>query len=116
MSDAMKSIATDTKWIKTPYGYMAIIPIITYKEQPNATYEIYVERRPHYCDRGDWIIYMDGRNDIDAADGFPRYFIGSDDEVKRQMEKWLSRRKAYQKKVDSIISCANMSCGKESEK
>jgi hypothetical protein len=34
-------------------------------------------------------------NEIDWADGFPRYFIGTEDEVKAQMEKWLNRRKAY---------------------
>lgn len=85
------------KWITTNNGYHAVVPILTHERQPDAHYEIIIERRPSYCDRGDWLIYMDGHNDIDAADGFPRFFIGSDEEVKNQMERWLMRREAYQK-------------------
>jgi|SoimicMinimDraft_4_1059732.scaffolds.fasta_scaffold20643_2 hypothetical protein len=85
------------KWIKTDSGYHAVVPIITYAEQPDARYEIHAQRRPVYCDRGDWLIYMDGVNDIDASDGFPRYFIGSDEEMKDQMERWVNRRAAYRK-------------------
>jgi hypothetical protein len=60
-------------------------------------YEIYIVRRPSYCDRGDWQIFVDGwNNDIDGADGFPRYFFGTEDDVKAQMETWLNRRKCYQ--------------------
>ena len=39
----------------------------------------------------------DHNGDLDGADGFPRYFFGSEDEVKVQMETWLSRRAAYRK-------------------
>ena len=85
------------KWINVHNGYHLVVPIVTHEGQPDATYEIHAQRRPNYCDRGDWLIYIDGRNDIDAADGFPRYFIGSDDEMKHQMEQWLARREAYQK-------------------
>jgi hypothetical protein len=85
------------KWIEVNGGYHAVVPIVTYEAQPNAHYEIIAQRRPAYCDRGDWLIYMDGVNDIDSSDGFPRYFIGSDEEMKDQMEKWLMRREAYQK-------------------
>jgi hypothetical protein len=57
-------------------------------------YEIHIQRRPDYCDRGDWIIYVDarGKTSLDGADGFPRYFFGDADEVKAQMETWVSRR------------------------
>lgn len=57
-------------------------------------YEIIIQRRPHYCDRGDWQIYLEshGKTSIDGADGFPRYFFGTEEEVKRQMETWVSRR------------------------
>jgi hypothetical protein len=84
-------------WIIEYWGFKLLVPIITYASQPDATYEIRIQRRPAYCDRGDWIIFVDGHNDLDEADGFPRYFIGSDEEVKHQMEQWLARREAYQK-------------------
>jgi hypothetical protein len=80
-------------WIQEWNGYKLSVPIKTHR--PNATYEIQISKRPHYCDRGDWIIYVSGVNDLDHSDGFPRYFIGSDEEVKHQMERWLARREAY---------------------
>jgi hypothetical protein len=62
----------------------------------NGTYQIIIQPRPHYCDRGDWIIFVEGHNnDIDAADGFPRYFFGTIEEAKLQMETWLNRRQKY---------------------
>jgi hypothetical protein len=61
----------------------------------DGSYEIYIVKRPPYCDRGDWIIYVDGRNDVDDQDGFPRYFFGTAWEAIRQMETWLHRRQAY---------------------
>jgi hypothetical protein len=59
-------------------------------------YEIHLTPRPSYCDRGDWLIHVEGHNsDLDGADGFPRYFFGSGVECKVQMERWLERRAAY---------------------
>jgi hypothetical protein len=86
-------------WIVTKYGFKLDVPIITYPAQAPASYKIMIERRPVYCDRGDWLIWMEGRNDIDGTDGFPRYFIGSEGDVKQQMEMWLSRREAYRKQL-----------------
>jgi len=84
------------KHVDIHHSWQLIVPIIT--DRGNGTYEIWLTRRPHYCDRGDWIIYVDAHNgDLDGADGFPRYFFGSEDEVKCQMETWLSRRAAYRK-------------------
>lgn len=34
--------------------------------------------RPAYCDRGRWIVQAWGPPGVDAADGFPRYYFGSD--------------------------------------
>jgi hypothetical protein len=65
-------------------------------DEGRGNYWIIIAKRPHYCDRGDWIIYVEGRHDLDAADGFPRYFFGTEGEVKKQMEIWLCRRKAFQ--------------------
>jgi hypothetical protein len=89
-------------WRTDEYGCLrADAPIRTYHgakvdHHPlGGVYEICIQRRPVYCDRGDWIIYVDGRgigSSLDAADLFPRYFFGTEDEVKRQMETWASRR------------------------
>jgi hypothetical protein len=74
------------------------VPIKT--ERGAGDYEVYLTPRPNYCDRGDWIIYLECHNgDLDGADGFPRYFFGSEDEVKVQMERWLERREAYRAAV-----------------
>lgn len=84
-------------WQKVENGGLELnVPIRMYEgEGGNGNYFIRVARRPSYCDRGDWIIYVDGRNDLDYCDGFPRYFFGSEEEVKQQMETWLCRRSAY---------------------
>jgi hypothetical protein len=81
-------------WIKEWNGYRLSVPIKTH--QKDASYEIAISKRPEYCDRGDWLIHIFGINDLDEADGFPRYFIGDDEEVQHQMERWLARRGAYQ--------------------
>jgi len=75
-------------------GFVFKTPIIT--DRGKGDYEIWLQRRPVYCDRGDWLIFVECHGgDLDAQDGFPRYFFGTEDEVKVQMETWLSRRKAY---------------------
>jgi hypothetical protein len=82
-------------WIKEDNGFRLVVPI---KElHQDGHYEIIIAPRPHYCDRGDWLIHVCGKNDLDGSDGFPRYFIGTEDEVKHQMEQWLARREAYQR-------------------
>lgn len=83
------------KWKTNEFGEFLLKATIT-TGQGDGTYEIHIAKRPYYCDRGDWMIYVFGvNNDLDYADGFPRYFFGTDDEVKLQMETWLNRRKAY---------------------
>lgn len=81
-------------WVQNWEGFKLFVPIITHK--PDSAYEITIQRRPEYCDRGQWLIFVDGNNDLDAADGWPRYFLGSEDDVKHQVEMWLARREAYQ--------------------
>lgn len=88
-------------WTKDEYNSLRLrVAIKTHAEQPDAFYDIIIARRPWYCDRGDWQIFVDGRNDLDGADGFPRYFFGSEAEVKAQMETWLNRRAAYRKTLN----------------
>jgi hypothetical protein len=92
----MKQPRLPWKRIEIHNSFQLIVPIKS--DRGDGTYEIWLTPRPVYCDRGDWIIYVDAHNgDLDGADGFPRYFFGSADEVKVQMETWLSRRAAYRK-------------------
>jgi hypothetical protein len=78
------------------YRSWVLTEMIFNKRQGWGSYEIWIQPRPSYCDRGDWIIHVDCRNgDLDGADGFPRYFFGTVEEAQRQMETWLWRREAY---------------------
>jgi hypothetical protein len=83
-------------WEHKEGDFTLTVPILMWKgDGGEGTYEIHIGKRPHYCDRGDWIIWVEGNNDLDGADGFPRYFFGSEEQAKQQMETWLSRRIAY---------------------
>ena len=82
------------KWEKDKWGEIKAKAEIT--SPLGGSYEIWITKRPDYCDRGDWIIQVDGYGTgscLDEADGFPRYFFGTEEEVKKQMETWVSRRK-----------------------
>jgi hypothetical protein len=52
-------------------------------------------RRPHYCDRGNFLAQLDywGKLslEIDAADGWPRYYFDRD-RAKLEIEAWLQKR------------------------
>lgn len=58
-------------WKDTDYGTELIVPCKTHFPDDKSSYEIRIAKRPHYCDRGDWMIYVDGWNDLDGADGVP---------------------------------------------
>jgi hypothetical protein len=47
--------------------------------------------RPQHCDRGRWVSMVSGIDDIDGADGFPRYFMNLD-RAKAEMAEWLGWR------------------------
>lgn len=49
-----------------------------------------MEPRPHYCDRGRWIVkcFLPG---IDGSDCFPRYYMSYDSAV-AEMDAWLRWR------------------------
>lgn len=57
--------------------------------------EITIEKRPHYCDRGNWIakIHAIGsfHYSIDHQDGWPRYYFELD-RAKLECEAWLHKR------------------------
>jgi hypothetical protein len=75
-------------------SWSIVVPIKT--QAGDGRYAIDIIRRPAFCDRGDWLIRVSGfSSDLDGDDGFPRYFFGTADEAKAQMETWLDRREAY---------------------
>lgn len=60
--------------------------------------EITIEKRPHYCDRGNFIAKIHNRPDgdarrlnLDGADGWPRYYFDLD-RAKLEIEAWLEKR------------------------
>lgn len=57
--------------------------------------EIYLERRPHYCDRGNWIAKIEATGNLlrgmDRADGWPRYYFDLE-RAKQECEAWLVKR------------------------
>jgi hypothetical protein len=57
---------------------------------------IVIERRPHYCDRGNYIakLFPEGRLllEIDNQDGWPRYYFDLE-RAKAECEAWLIKRK-----------------------
>lgn len=59
--------------------------------------ECYVslEKRPHYCDRGNFIAKITARGqlalDLDGADGWPRYYF-DEARAKLEIEDWLKKR------------------------
>jgi hypothetical protein len=59
---------------------------------------IFLEKRPYYCDRGNWYAKVDIHFDpkipgtyIDGADGWPRYYFDLD-RAKLELEAWINKR------------------------
>jgi hypothetical protein len=50
--------------------------------------QVTIEHRPAYCDRGHYVAKVFGLEDVDWADGFPRYFMNLD-RAKLEMMEWL---------------------------
>jgi hypothetical protein len=90
-------------WTKNGRDWELDVPIELW-EGMSGNYHIVCVKRPPYCDRGDWLIYVAGTTDLDYQDGFPRYFLGSEEDVKRQMEAWLDKREAYRRWMKKAIS------------
>lgn len=58
---------------------------------------IWMQKRPHYCDRGAWLAHVDITGDhlkldIDASDLWPRYYFDLE-RAKLECEAWLVKRK-----------------------
>lgn len=82
-------------WVKNNYNEWTLTAPCKLWDGRTGFYEIHITPRPRYCDRGDWLIHMAGSNDTDEADRFPRYFFGTLEEAKTQMETFLLRRERY---------------------
>ena len=54
---------------------------------------IYLEPRPTYCDRGNWIAKIDALPivNIDGADGWPRYYFDFD-RAQSEIVAWMEKR------------------------
>jgi hypothetical protein len=48
-------------------------------EAAGKDWRIYINPRPAYCDRGNWLAFLDVFNDlhreVDGQDGWPRYYF-----------------------------------------
>lgn len=57
--------------------------------------DISIEKRPSYCDRGNWIAKLHPRGrlalDIDEADCWPRYYFGWS-AMLDEIQAWLEKR------------------------
>lgn len=60
--------------------------------------KIWIERRPTYCDRGNFIAKIEPHGDLardmDNADGWPRYYFDLD-RAKLEIEAWLFKRRQH---------------------
>ena len=61
---------------------------------------IWMQARPHYCDRGNWLAHVEVnveyegaalRLGLDIQDGWPRYYFDLD-RAKAEIEAWLTKR------------------------
>lgn len=56
---------------------------------------VVLEKRPHYCDRGNWLAKLFPGPalalEIDDADGWPRYYF-DEARAKLEIEAWLIKR------------------------
>lgn len=52
---------------------------------------VIIEPRPAYCDRGHWYAKPVGMSWIDAAHGFPRYYMDLD-RAKAELSEWVTWR------------------------
>lgn len=61
-------------------------------------YLVWINARPSYCDRGNWLAHLDplpGADrlaiDLDSQDGWPRYYFDLD-RAKAECVAWLAKR------------------------
>lgn len=84
-------IPVDWQYV-TDYGtWESMVPARDYRGDGH--YHIFMQARPGYCDRGRWVVNVngDGVAPLDDQEGFPRYYF--DLEVaKKEMEAWVNMR------------------------
>lgn len=57
-------------------------------------FKIIVAKRPHYCDRGRYLVYNEAPG-LDDADGWPRYYFSFEAMVS-EIREWLKARSELQ--------------------
>jgi hypothetical protein len=74
-------------WTEKEEGYQTIAGVECF---------VVLEKRPHYCDRGNWLakLFPHGTfaREIDDADGWPRYYF-DEQRAKLEVEAWLIKRR-----------------------
>jgi hypothetical protein len=62
---------------------------------------IHIQRRPAYCDRGNFLANVELKEGgdhlrlwLDSADGWPRYYMNLD-RAKAEIEDWMKKRKQW---------------------
>lgn len=95
------------KWHNKPWGVEGWVFFTA--DNCSGEYRLTAQRRPTYCDRGDWQMLVDARvtegygaTPIDNQDGFPRYFFGDTAAVKDQFAQWVAKRSECQRRGKGI--------------
>lgn len=78
-------------YARTAEGFDLIVRGWRWREgaQPS-DFSIHFVRRPHYCDRGRWLVYNEAPS-LDYSDGWPRYYFNLDVAVS-EVCAWLKAR------------------------
>jgi hypothetical protein len=85
------------EWEPDPEGgtdaIRATVPGLTWDGVTIGQYVFRAVARPHYCDRGAWLVHLEtsGALDFDECDGFPRFFFRLEN-LKDEMQAWANKR------------------------
>ena len=73
------------------FGWHAVkLPKWRFHDDVLVDWSLSIVERPHYCDRGRFIVYVEAPT-IDGADGFPRYYFDWD-RMLAELEAWIAGR------------------------
>lgn len=79
------------EWAAVPEGRPLMEPTYVWHRLFIGRHLIWIDPRAGHCDRGRYAANYDGPFFIDAADGFPRYYMDLET-AKREMKAWLEWR------------------------
>ena len=64
--------ASEGKWVE---GRLRELYLFARHPRANHTVLLWIDKRRPGCDRGRYLLNVDGLHTIDSEDGFPRYFM-----------------------------------------